>query len=183
MLPLDDVMGCLHERIPTLTRSSLHRCLQRNGISRLPASDIKPSGRGKFAPVEIGYVHIDSAELQLGEGKIDMFLTIGRVANFTYVEFHDNIGKINGADFLRDVINAFPYNIHTVLTDNGMAFADLPKNRNTLINAMLGMHIFGLVCQENSIVHKLTKPYHPWTKGQAERMNRAIKEATVKVPH
>ncbi len=24
----------------------------------------------------------------------------------------------------------FPYKIHIVLTDNGMAFADLPKNRD-----------------------------------------------------
>ena len=166
-----------------LTRSSLHCCLQQHGISRLPASEVKTSGRGKFAPVKIGYVHIDSAELRLSEGKSHMFLAIDRVSKFTYVEFRDNIGKINGADFLRGVIKAFPYKIHTVLTDNGMAFADLPKNRNTLISAVLGMHIFGRVCQENSIVHKLTKPYHPWTNGQAERMNRTIKEATIKAFH
>ena len=90
---------------------------------------------------------------------------------------------MNGADFLRGVIKAFPYRIHTVLTDNGMAFADLPKNRNKPIHAFLGMHIFGRVCSENGIVHKLTKPYHPWTNGQAERMNRTIKEATIKAFH
>ena len=93
------------------------------------------------------------------------------------------MGKMNGADFLRGVIRAFPYKIHTVLTDNGMAFADLPENRNKPIRAFLGMHIFGRVCNENGIVHKLTKPYHPWTNGQAERMNRTIKEATIKASH
>ena len=45
------------------------------------------------------------------------------------------------------------------------------------------MHISGRVCNENGIVYKLTKPYHPWTNGQAERMNRTIKEATVKAFH
>src|SRR3546814_6798336 len=36
LLPLDDVLGCLRDAIPNLTRSALHRCLQRHGISRLP---------------------------------------------------------------------------------------------------------------------------------------------------
>src|SRR3712207_1429487 len=36
LLPLDDVLGCLRETIPTPSRSALHRCLQRHGISRLP---------------------------------------------------------------------------------------------------------------------------------------------------
>ena len=40
----------------------------------------------------------------------------------------DNLGKMNEADFSRGFINAFPYTIHTGLTGNGMAFADLPKN-------------------------------------------------------
>ena len=147
------------------------------------ASEIKATGRGRFAPTEIGYVHIDIAELRLAQGKLNMFLAIDRVSKFTHIEFRDDMGKMNGADFLRGVIKDFPYKIHTVLTDNGMAFADLPKNRNKPIHAFLGMHIFGRVCNENGIVHKLTKPYHPWTNGQAERMNRTIKEATIKAFH
>ena len=59
LLPLDDVMGCLKDTIPNLTRSSLHRCLERHGISRLPDSQEKASKRGKFAETTIGYVHLD----------------------------------------------------------------------------------------------------------------------------
>ena len=70
-----------------------------------------------------------------------------------------------------------------MLTDNGMAFADLPKNRNGPTRRYLGAHIFDRVCNENGIEHKLTKPYHPWTDGQAERMNRTVKEATTKAFH
>lgn len=40
-LPLDDVYITLKDVIPHLTRSSLRRCLQRHGISRLPKA-----GRG-----------------------------------------------------------------------------------------------------------------------------------------
>lgn len=52
-LPLDDVYVALKDVIPHLTRSSLHRCLQRHGISRLPKADReKPK---KFKDYEIGY--------------------------------------------------------------------------------------------------------------------------------
>ena len=36
LLPLDDCLYALQATIPHLTRSSLHRCYQRHGISRLP---------------------------------------------------------------------------------------------------------------------------------------------------
>ena len=47
LLLLDDVLGCLMETIPNLSRSALHRCLQRHGISRLPAGEAKEK-RARF---------------------------------------------------------------------------------------------------------------------------------------
>jgi hypothetical protein len=42
---------------------------------------------------------------------------------------------------------------------------------------------FDMICEANDIEHRLTKPNHPWTNGQVERMSRTIKEATVKRFH
>lgn len=39
---------------------------------------------------------------------------------------------------------------------------------------------FDRLCGLHGIEHRLTKPNHPWTNGQVERMNRTIKDATVK---
>lgn len=39
LLPLDDVYIALEDSIKYLTRSNLHRCFQRHGISRLPKLD------------------------------------------------------------------------------------------------------------------------------------------------
>jgi transposase InsO family protein len=185
LLPLDDVLGCLRESIPKLTRSALHRCLVCHGISRMPRNEENASKRGRFAETTIGYVHIDVCELRLAEGKLFMFLAIDRVSKFTHVAFLDANTKANDAAFLREVVQVFPYRIHTVLTDNGMAFADLPKNRgrHAAMEAIFGGHIFDRVCDQHSIEHRLTKPYHPWTNGQAERMNRAIKDATTMAFH
>src|SRR5829696_6723038 len=76
LLPLDDVLGCLRDTIPRLTRSALHRCLKRHGISRLPETEEKSARRGRFAETAIGYVHIDVCELRLAAGKLHMFLAI-----------------------------------------------------------------------------------------------------------
>ena len=182
LLPLDDVLGCLRDSIPKLSRSALHRCLVRHGISQLPKAEESPSKRKRFAETEIGYVHIDLCELRSAEGKVFLFLAIDRVSKFAYVELHPAATMMTGAAFLRSVIAAFPYKIHTVLTDNGITFADQPRYRSGPTARFRG-HAFDRVCREHGIKHRLTKPYHPWTNGQAERMNRTIKDATVKVFH
>ena len=66
-----------------------------------------------------------------------------------------------------------------MLTDNGIQFAELPWDRAGP-TAMLRGHPFDRTCAHHGIEHRLTKPNHPWTNGQVERMNRTIKEATVK---
>src|SRR5215218_6705849 len=101
LLPLDDVLGCLRDAIPTLSRSALHRCLVRHGISRLPRDGEKASKRQRFAETAIGYVHIDACELRLAEGKLFMFLAIDRVSKFVHVAFFDANTEANGAAGLR----------------------------------------------------------------------------------
>lgn len=71
LLPLDDVLGCLRDTIPNLSRSALHRCLQHHGISRLPVEETKTQ-RKRFKTYEIGYVHIDSCELRHAGGQADL---------------------------------------------------------------------------------------------------------------
>lgn len=174
LLPLDDCLYALQASLPNLTRSSLHRCLQRHAISRLPAVGGDKPAKKKFANYPIGYFHVDIAEVRTEEGKLYLFVGIDRTSKFVYVELLEQYGKMQAAQFLRNLIAAVPYLIHTVLTDNGIQFTNRQKDQWAFA------HIFDRVCHENQIEHRLTKVNHPWTNGQVERMNRTLKEATVK---
>lgn len=68
--------------------------------------------------------------------------------------------------------------IHKILTDNGIQFSDAIQTKERY-----KLHLFDSACQVYHIEHRLTKVRHPWTNGQLERMNRTIKEATVKIYH
>ena len=48
LLPLDDCLYALQPSIPLLTRSALHRCLQRHEISRLTDVEGDKPGRQKL---------------------------------------------------------------------------------------------------------------------------------------
>ena len=187
LLPLDDCLYALQATIPHLTRSSLHRLFQRHGISQLPSLEgDKP--RKKFKAYPIGYFHIDIAEVRTEEGRLFMLVAIDRVSKFAFAELHERVTRRLAADFLHRLIEAVPYKIHIVLTDNGTHFTT-PGNKCSAaadIKAALERgevfraHAFELACAQNDIDHRLTKPKHPWTNGQVERMNRTIKEATVR---
>src|ERR687889_1555031 len=122
LLPLDDCLYALQATIPHLTRSSLHRCLQRHGISRLPEVDGDKPDRRKFKSYPIGYFHIDIAEVRTEQGKLHLFVAIDRTSKFAFVELHEKATTRVSGDFLRHLIQAVPYRIHTVLTDNGIQF-------------------------------------------------------------
>jgi transposase InsO family protein len=104
-------------------------------------------------------------------------VAVDRTSKFAFVRLVESAGKMEAAQFLRDLIEAAPYRVHTVLTDNGIQFT--PRKQDICD----GWRIFDRGCEEHGVEHRLTKANHPWTNGQVERMNRTIKEATVKRYH
>ena len=81
--------------------------------------------------------------------------------------------RADACDFLRRLIKKVPYKIHTILTDNGVQFTNTSSKKHKVPVA------FDKLCAAHGIDHRLTKPYHPWTNGQVERMHRTLKEETV----
>lgn len=174
---LDDCLYALQASIPRLTRSSLHRCLQRHGISRLPEIEGDKPAKKKFAKYAIGYSHPDIAEVHTEQGRLYLFVAIDRTSEFAYAESRPAQTRTTACRFLCRLTAAVPYRIHIVLTDNGTRSTNRLKDRRAF------KHLFDRVCEEHGMEHRLTKVNHPWTNGQVERMNRTIKDATVKRYH
>jgi len=182
LLPLDDCLYALQPTIPHLTRSSLHRCLKRHGISRLPQVEGEASPKRKFKAYPIGFFHVDIAEVRTAQGKLYLFVAIDRASKFAVARLVDKANTQTARAFLQALVATVPYRVEIVLTDNGIQFADSPRNRSGP-TAQLRGHPFDRACREHGIEHRLTKPNHPWTNGQVERMNRTIKDATVNRYH
>src|ERR1700745_2332363 len=124
LLPLDDCLYALQPTIPHLTRSSLHRCLQRHGISRLPDVDGDKPAKRKFKAYPIGFFHIDIAEVRTEQGKLYLLVAIDRTSKYAFVQLHEKATRRIAGDFLRALAAAVPYKIGIVLTDNGTHFTE-----------------------------------------------------------
>jgi len=147
LLPLDDCLYALQATIPHLTRSSLHRCLQRHGISRLPEVEGDKPTRRKFKSYPIGYFHIDIAEVRTAEGKLYLYVAIDRTGKFAFVQPVTRTGRTSASAFLVALIAAVPYKIHTVLTDNGIQFTFPPRYADGP-TAKYMTHMFDMRCRK-----------------------------------
>ncbi len=120
--------------------------------------------------------------MQTAQGKLYLFVAIDRTSKFAFAQLVEKANRVTASAFLVALIAAVPYKIHTVLTDNGIQFR-LPPRYADGPTARYITHMFDMRCRENGIEHRFTKINHPWTNGQVERMNRTIKDATVKRYH
>ena len=181
-LPLDDCLDALQDQIPHLTRSNLHRCLQRHGLSRLPKEETQTQEKKKFKEYPIGFVHVDITEFYFAGKKRYLFVGICRVCKYAYVQLFDRQTAENSCLFLDALVEACAFKIHTILTDNGSQFT-YTKHILKRGRGPSKRHSFALACKKHGIKHRKTRPYRPQTNGQVERFNRTIKDATVKLYH
>ncbi|MGO9544384.1 MAG: DDE-type integrase/transposase/recombinase [Rhodomicrobium sp.] len=182
-LPLDDLTEVMQRCVNAkLSRSSIHRCLQRHGISRpeRPAQ-AKP---GRFDAQPFGFVHIDLKHLpRLNKTKAYVFVAIERATRFVHAEIVERRDAQTIAGCFGRFLNAFGHPIHTVLTDNGSEFTDRFAAANwKKENIPTGRHPFDSICKANGIRHRLTRPFKPQTNGMAERFNRRLAEALNNAP-
>ena len=183
-LPLDDIVEVMHRCLnPHLSRSQLHRCLQRHGVSGRPPV-VKPA-YGRFeTTVGVGFIHSDLKHLTRLEGHPGfVFVAIDRATRFVHIEIVTRRDAETIAGCLERFLAAFPYKVHTILTDNGSEFTDrFGGARWGSRRDGTGGHAFDRVCAKYGIDHRLTRPFRPQTNGMVERFNRRLAEAIAARP-
>jgi transposase-like protein len=105
----------------------------------------------------VGFFHIDIAEVRTEEGKLHLFVAIDRTSKYAFAQLHAQANRPTACAFLEALIAACPYTPHTVLTDNGIQFAELPKNRNGP-TARWRINRFDQICRAHDIEHRLIGP-------------------------
>ncbi len=134
-LPLDDAYIASKDVTPHLTRYSLHRCLRRQGIGRLPkAGQEEPK---KFKSHEIGCFHIVIADLRHESGKAFLHVVADCTSKLVVARIYHRATKMAAAGFLKSLIRTAPDEIHIVLTDNGVQFVQFERG-----SGLMFRHIF-----------------------------------------
>jgi hypothetical protein len=135
-LPLNDCLRALKASIPKLTRSSLHRCFKRHGISRLSDIRCEKSAKKKSAqnPTQhpIGYFQIDIVEVCTEEKQVYLFVGIDGTSKFAYAEFHPDRTRVRTLQFIDRLTAVVPYQIHAIVDDDGTDWMNQLKGKRAI---------------------------------------------------
>src|SRR3712207_8020527 len=74
------------------------------------------------------YTTLVRSEVRTEQGKLYLLVAIDRTSKFAFVELHERVTRRVAGNFLRALIAAVPYKVHTVLTDNGTHFTEPSGN-------------------------------------------------------
>ena len=184
-LSLDDIVEVMRRCVnPKLSRSAIHRCLKRHGVSAKPSRRKEKPGAFEVDQ-PLGFIHLDLKYLPpLRRQKAYVFVAIDRATRYVYIEIHRNRRASTAHGFLARFLEHFPHRVHTILTDNGSEWTDrfAVDKKHKPFNRPSGEHPVDRLCAETNITHKLTRPFRPQTNGMVERFNRRIGEHLGRMP-
>ena len=164
LLPLDDCLYALQAQIPHLSRSTLHRCLQRHGVSSL-SSTRKPRVGIEQDVSALGDLHIEHAQVNAHDGAYFLFNAIEHASKFVFVQMGKGGDDMAAADFLAVLLRRHPCRIRRVFTTDDKPFV-LTGRRSE----------FSRICQERGIEHCLAKRPDPWTRSPGARIGRMLQD-------
>ena len=163
--PLDDLTFVVTHFLPHLNRDAVYRILKAEGLNRLPVQNRSRNPNGAFKEYGLGFVHVDVKhlpKLRDRDGvtrKRDLYVAIDRCSRWVHLAVKDDETTASAVAFLKEAVQAFPFQVTHVLTDRGSCFT---------------ADGFEAICGELKAQHRTTRPYTPKTNGMVERFNGRV---------
>lgn len=159
--------------------SGLYRVLRRSGqmAVKLPNPKYIPKPYeqmqypGQRGQIDVKFVPAACLAGEAKEQKFYQYTFIDEYSRFRYLEAFEEHSTYSSAQFIKHVVEAFPYAIECIQTDNGMEFT----NRLSP-NSSKKKTLFENTLEQLGIRHKLIRPFTPRHNGKVERSHRKDNE-------
>jgi transposase InsO family protein len=168
--PWDDLTFVVTHFLPHLNRDAVYRILKAEGLGRLSPAGRPRKPNGTFRDDDLGFVHVDVKhlpKLRDRDGvarkrylrKRYLYVAIDRASRFVHLAVKDDETERSAVAFLKEAIQAFPFQVTHVLTDRGSCFT---------------ADGFERAWETLDVAHRTTRPYTPKTNGMVERFNGRV---------
>lgn len=159
-----------------MSTRGIHKVLKREKLVRSKRRMTRESIWRPKSTIPGELVEIDVALMKKYKGKwVFQFTAIDCCTRWRFLKLYSEQHALNAAKFLDSLIEAAPFKIQGVKTDNGSIFT----NRYSGAYKSLGQrkkHIFDLTCKVHRIIHYLIQPGKPAQNGKVERSHRTDRE-------
>jgi transposase InsO family protein len=150
-----------------VSESSVHRTLARNGVNRLPKNASRRTVHTKRYSKKVPghHVQVDVIFITLkGQNNKAIrryqYTAIDDATRIRALKIYDRHNQANAIDFIKYVVDKFPFRIHTIRTDRGHEF-------------QAKFHWF---VEDMGMRHAYIKPRSPQLNGKVERSHRTDQE-------
>ena len=163
----------------TRSISGLYRFLRKQGMmaEKLPNPKYIPKPYeqmrypGQRVQIDVKFVPASCIVGQEAGCKWYQYTFIDEFTRFRYLEAFQEHSTYSSSEFIKHVVQKFPYAIECVQTDNGLEFTNRLSNRNSKKPSL-----FEITLQQLGIRHKLIRPFTPRHNGKVERSHRKDNE-------
>lgn len=163
----------------TRSISGLYRFLRKQGMmaEKLPNPKYIPKPYeqmlypGQRVQIDVKFVPASCIVGQEAGCKWYQYTFIDEFTRFRYLEAFQEHSTYSSFEFIKHVVQKFPYAIECVQTDNGLEFTNRLSNRNSKKPSL-----FEITLRQLGIRHKLIRPFTPRHNGKVERSHRKDNE-------
>ena len=159
---------------------TIGKILKTEGLTRKyrTRKQYPPKPKVKLKPGELVEIDVKFVPEKINGMRYYQFTAIDCATRWRYLKIYNQQTNIDAIDFLRELIERFPYRIRAIKTDNGSIFTNRyvgylksadPTNPR--------LHSFDIECQRTGIVHYLIDPGKPAQNGHVERSHRSDQES------